>query len=435
MHLPDYPTTKKTFTYKVYSKSSYEWDTLVWDVDTWSTGTEKAIVGIWKNDVISDPSFRSVINSGDAEMEITLARPFDNFGEGQDIQLNNTVECRVFDKEAPNGTLIFTGYISSYSPILDDDNSYLTVYVRGVADTLANRMLRDSSGNTTIAYNSKDPSFIMRDIITKFRDNDLGEIFYTANSIKDTNTTVSYTFSTNTYKEALDKVIELCPYFWYYRIDPDGLVTLDEKTTIIDHQISTKKDIAYLRPERNIEDFGNDVYFTGGEVAGSNLFLRTTDPTSIDDYGRVVIRLQDGRVTDSLTAQIMTNRVLFEKSEPTRRTVVRILDSNGTNFPTNTGYDIESIKVGQNIQISELTGAVPNPTKWDNFYWDGNLWDNIKSANIADIMQITSLTYNPDYVEVEATTRLPEISKRIEDIKRNLDRNNYLLNPNAPTNF
>jgi hypothetical protein len=50
-------------------------------------------------------------------------------------------------------------------------------------------------------------------------------------------------------------------------------------------------------------------------------------------------------------------------------------------------------------------------------------------------MQITSLTYNPDYVEVEATTRLPEISKRIEDIKRNLDRNNYLLNPNAPTNF
>jgi hypothetical protein len=131
----------------------------------------------------------------------------------------------------------------------------------------------------------------------------------------------------------------------------------------------------------------------------------------------------------------MTNRVLFEKSEPTRRTVVRILDSNGTNFPSNTGYDIESIRVGQNISISELTGAVPNPTKWDNFYWDGNLWDNIKSANIADIMQITSLTYNPDYVEVEATTRLPEISKRIEDIKRNLDINNYLLNPSAPTNF
>ena len=50
-------------------------------------------------------------------------------------------------------------------------------------------------------------------------------------------------------------------------------------------------------------------------------------------------------------------------------------------------------------------------------------------------MQITSVTYNPDYVEIEATTRLPEISKRIEDIQRNLNVNNYLLNPVSPTNI
>ena len=83
MHLPDYPFKRKTYTYKIYSKSSYEWDdSLVWDVGSWSTGIEKGLVGVWKNDVVSEPRFRSVINSGDAEMEITLARPFGNFGEG-----------------------------------------------------------------------------------------------------------------------------------------------------------------------------------------------------------------------------------------------------------------------------------------------------------------------------------------------------------------
>ena len=131
----------------------------------------------------------------------------------------------------------------------------------------------------------------------------------------------------------------------------------------------------------------------------------------------------------------MANRLLLEKSTPARRTVAKIIDSNGTNYPSNIGYDIESIKVGQNIQISEITGAIPNPTKWDNFYWDGNLWDNVKNADVGEIMQITSVTYNPDYVEIEATTRLPEISKRIEDIQRNLNVNNYLLNPVSPTNI
>lgn len=438
MHIIDtalYPTIKKNYVYKVYSKSSSEWDNFKWDIGDWSLGIEKGLVGIWRNDVISSPSFTSVINSGDAEMEIRLARNFDDYGEGVDVQLNNTVDVYVYDKEKPDGELIFRGYISSYAPVLEDDNSYLRIYVKGIVTTLANRVFRTSSGNTEINYLSQDPSNILKDIINKFRDNDLGEVYYTNESIEMTNTTVTYEFNNVTYKEALDKVLELCPVYWFYRVEPSGLVTLKEKTTIIDHQISTKKDIVYLSPEKNLEDFANDVYFTGGEVGGSNLFLRKQNFTSIDDYGRFSHQIIDGRVTDTTTAQIMVNKYLLEKGEPTRRTVVRIIDSNGNNFPSNIGYDIESIKVGQNINISEITGAVPSPTWWDNFSWDSAFWDNLKTSDVADIMQIYSISYSPDSLELEATTRLPAISKRVEDIKRNLDVKNFLLNPTGPTNF
>ncbi len=438
MHIIDtelYPTIKKNYVYKVYAKSSYEWDNFKWDIGNWSTGSEKALVGIWRNDVISSPTFQSVLNSGDAEMQVRLARDFDNYGEDVDIGLNHTVDLYVYDKEKPNGELIFRGYISSYAPVLEDDNSYLQIYVKGIVATLANRILRDSDGNTTLNYLSQDPSNILKDIITKFRDIELGEVYFTTESIEMTGTVVSYEFSNVTYKEALDKVLELCPVYWFYRVEPSGLIVLKEKTSIIDHQISTKKDIVYLSPEKNLEDFANDIYFTGGEVGGSNLYLRKQNFTSIDDYGRFSHRIVDGRVTDTTTAQIMINKYLLEKGEPTRRTVVRIIDSNGNNFPSNIGYDIETIKVGQNINISEITGAVPDPTWWDNFSWDSALWDNLKSSNVADIMQIYSISYSPDVLELEATTRLPAISKRIEDIKRNLDIKNYLLNPNSPTNF
>jgi len=421
---------KKNYIYKVYAKSTFEWDSFKWDIGKWSTGLEKGLIAIWRNDVISEPTFQSTINSGDAEMVIRLARPFDNFGENLDVELNNKVECIIYDKEEPNGKTLFSGFIAGYMPTLEDDNQYLDVRVKGYTATL-NRIMKDNSGNTTITYTNQDPSNILKDVINKFQ-NDLGEIGYSGTNIQLTNTQVTYTFNTVTYKEALDKIIEFSPFGWFYRIDSTNKIYFQEKPIIINHQISTKKDVLYLQPERNIDDFANEIYFIGGETGGSNLFLFTKDTTSIDDYGKQAEKVFDAGVTNTQTATKIIQRRLQEKANPTRRTIVRIADSNGSTY-SDIGYDIESIKVGENISISELTGAIPNPTLWDNFVWEQNLWDNVRSAELSDLMQIVRITYNPDFLELEATTRLPEINRRIEDINLKVESNNLVGNPTIPT--
>lgn len=421
---------QKEFIYKIFTREQPLWDESRWDQDVWGLRTTSRLVGIWRNEVINDPAFRTTINGADGEMTLDLARPFDNYGEGVDIVLNNTVEVYVNDKEA-KGKLLYRGYILSYTPMIEADREFLRLRIRGFGATLADRILKDSDGNTTISYSSQDPSDIFRDIINKFVTVDEGQLGYTALSVADTGTVVSYTFNTNTYREALDKVIQLAPIGWFWRVDPDGTLYFQEKDTQIQHQISTKKDVSYFAPENTLENTYNKVYFIGGDTGGgSNLFLTSEDAVSIEQYGQRTLKISDGRVTVQATGETLISRALEEKALPVRRTVTRIIDSNGTK---NNGYDIESLRVGETILISELTGAVPDPTIWDDATWDSDVWDNLKQNDPRDIMQIVSLGYSPDEVEIEATSRLPEIAKRIEDINRNLEGRTFQTNPSAAT--
>ena len=53
-------------------------------------------------------------------------------------------------------------------------------------------------------------------------------------------------------------------------------------------------------------------------------------------------------------------------------------------------------------------------------FWDVGNWDfNIR--NITEtIMQIVEIRYRADYVELVISSKIPDVSKRIEDINRNL---------------
>ena len=421
--------TKKTFVYKVLAPDEPKWDETTWDSSKWGGGGLKSLVAVWRGEVISDPTFRTLINGGDGEMVVSLARPFDDFGEGVDISLNNTVELEVSDKE-DSGKLIYRGFISSYTPTLKGEVQVLVVNVRGYGETLAKHMYKNESGNTTVVQNSKDPSAIFKDILDRFID-DGGELGYIATDIENTGSTVSYTFNTNTFREALDKVVELAPEGWFWRLNPNGMVDFKQKNTNVQHQLSTKKDISLLEPDKNMENVINEVHFIGGDTGGGeNLYIVKRDATSIDDYGVRILKIVDGRVTLQATATTIATRVLEERASPERRTGARIIDSNGTG---DNGFDIESMKVGDTIQFSELTGAVPTPTLWDTALWGVDVWDNTQFSSARDIMQVVSLIYSPDYLEVEATTRLPEISKRIEDINRNFESTTFSSNPSSPT--
>jgi len=251
-------------------------------------------------------------------------------------------------------------------------------------------------------------------------------------SIEVSETVVSYIFNTYTVKEAIDKIIELTPENWYWRIDADKNIYMAKSDlTSENHNFVIGKNITSLSTTRREEDIVNTVYFTGAETAGVNMYRVYTNSASISTYGIHAIKLNDGRVTKTSTADIMANRILNSKNAPEIRTNINVVDNNGKN--SRLGYDIESVKPGQTMKIRNMKTGVKGVSLWDVFIWDEDVWDQTLSSAAADVIQIQQVNYSPNEISIDASSRLPEISKRIEDINRNQEQMAEEANPNAPT--
>jgi len=390
-----------------------------------------AFITNWTDEVISEPSFKMVINGGPGEMVVKLARSFDSFGEDVDISLFNRVECHCFDRDSVNGVLLYTGYISGYRPVLEGSSEYVEVTLLHYISEMTNIFLRDGSGDTDIPMNSTDPSDMFKNIVNYYRA-DGGAIFYTNDSIDNTGTVATYDFQTCNTKEAIDKAIELTPMYWYWYVDADNTLYMKYSDLLTaQHSFVVGRHIVKMETWRRGEDIVNRVYFVGADSGGVAMYRVYSSTASITTYGIHSEKIVDQRVTLSATADIMANRVINRKKDPEIRTTITIMDNNG--FDSRKGYDIESIKPGQTMRIKNLKQGVKTVTRWDQFMWDEDVWDQTLSYAAADNIQIQSVEYHPDYVVIEASSRLPDISKRVEDVYRNIEETQTLTTPGTPT--
>jgi hypothetical protein len=383
---------------------------------------------VWGREVINEPSFRMTINGGPGEMVVRLARKIDAFGEGEDIVLNRKIDVYVYDRDASGGELLFQGYISGYAPTVDGPKEYVDITLLGYVAEIGQRIFKDGAGNTTVAYTNSDPSNILKDIIGKYRA-DSGNLNYSSSSIELTGTSVSYTFSAVTVKEAMDKIIELTPYDWFYRIDPDGLVYLKKRSITADHKLYIGKHINYMKPEKRLDSLVNTVYFIGGTPDGlPQLYRKYARTSSVSTYGLREQKMQDSRVTLTTTADIKANRYLDEREAPETRTLIRVIDNGGESGEL--GYDIESIKPGHTISVENLKSSTKLVSFWDQLIWDSGLWDFNISLITSDVLTVNAIQYYPGYIEIEASRALPVVEKRIEDIQKNLEA---VTNAELPT--
>ena len=390
---------KKRFSYKLYYSST-------------------DIRDVWGNEVLNDPTFRTTINGGAGEVVIKLARKVDAFGEGDDIVLNRQVDIYVYDRDQPQGLLLYRGFISGYTPILDGPQEYVEITILGYVVEIGSRILKDGAGNTTISY-TDDPSNMMKDIIQKYRAEG-GNLNYTSTSIDLTGISVTYIFTCFTIKEALDKVVELTPYGWYWRIDPDGTIYLKNKSATADHQLYIGKHIFYMSPTRKLDDLRNCYYFIGGTPPGQpQLYRKYKRISSVNTWGLKEEKYTDSRVTNSLTADVKATRFLDEKQEPSIITTLRVLDNNGEN--PDIGYDIESIKPGDTLAIANLKSSRKDLTLWDTMIWNLSNWDYEIAFVTADILHIMSTTYYPDYLELEAVRIFPNVPTRVDALAHELE--------------
>lgn len=409
------------------------------------------------DDVITEPTWTEEINTDGSSMEIELARNSDslvvnteplqdsdsldildsnNFqiltttqsrnkvGVGSNIAHNYRVDLFVFYGEvspildnnsapildnngetidgtqgAPNGVRRFTGFISQINIRYGDTETTLVQLTSYGYDL--DQYLVKSGSNTTVAFNSFDPSDIVKDGLDAFTTQAGGDSFttYSDQTVATTGTTVSYTFRANTYSELLQKSLELAPPNWYYYVDlGSNLVYFQEKASTARHQFILGRHINKLDLRSYIGSVVNEVLFTGGgDPALYKLYTRTVQPGT----RRSLSRLSDNRVTLEDSADIISNTELDNKEDIQYRSTVTILDR---------VYDIESIKLGDTVGFRNFDSFV----------------DTI-------VLQVVGKRYNPDFVELQLDTIPLDINKRIEDITRNLNTQETITVPNAPT--
>ena len=412
-------------------------------------------IGEWQ-DVTSQVSFKRQINNALCAMQVTLARneltsttltanltteadvnitdESDNpllidlvaatgIGPGTDLDLNYNVEVMThygsytnlttesdvdittetdlpleIPDGLPDGLTVYSGYVTDWE-INVGDNDDITVDLLNHGSELNHIILKDGT-DTKVTYNSYDPSNIAKAVID-YAISEGARINYTASSIALTGTTVSYTFNLNTIQECLDKVLELCPSDWYWTYDPgSNLYSLMARPSVPNRWFTKKRDVIALTLRKSLLHIINTVFFTGG--GDTALLVERNDAASEAAWRKGLAKLSDQRVTVQATAETMADSEMDRHAAP---------DFIGSASINGNHYDpIESIALG------ELAGFI-------NFgeYIDENIE-----------LQIVGIDYKVDSVALELGSVLPPVSKRIEDIKRNLDVLGQENNPDAP---
>lgn len=430
----------KTYLYKVYDENGN-------------------FIEVWK-DVISELNYTHEINSIGSTTNVELARNSDTvgtvtapllteadevivteddydilvstssrnqIGSGSSVDYNNRVDIYVYygsveplltegleeilteDNEqilaevgAPNGRRIFTGFISEINTVYGNSDS-TKVQLTSYGFDLDQYIITNVSNQTTVAYNTQDPSAIARSLVDRFVTISTAEQTTYTNrtsvSIPNTSTSVSYTFRANTFKDGLDKTLELMPSNWYYRVGlGDNIVYYNQRSSEPRHLFFLGKHIKALDLRGSILDVVNDTLFSGG--GDPALYIRRTEaPATRTRRGLSVA--SDSRVTLSSSAQVISDTLIADNNKVLYRTSIEILSKQ---------YDIETINAGDTVGFRNF----------DN-YVDGL------------IMQVVGLTYQPDYVQLQLETKPPTINKRLEDIRRNLTVTENMNVPNTPS--
>lgn len=378
--------------------------------------------------MISEPIFSIDINGGFSELVVRLARLESDYDEGVSVDYGNQLKLYEFDEDTGDaGVLIYSGKLSRYVPQLVGAREYVEVTFLSYWWELQHMILEDT-GDTEVAYTTQAPDAILKDVLDKFTAAG-GKLDYDGSSTDATGTTVSYTFNTATYQEALMKCLDLAPYDWYIRVGADDILHFEQKSSTADHTLTLGKEISEYYPEKRIENIINTIYFVGG--GSPKLYKKYTDSGSVTAYGTRAIKYVDERVTASGTSDKIKARIFSNLAEPEIRITAKVMDNNGAGRANSRGYDIESLYVGQTVQIRNATAKASN--LWDDIVWETDSWDYDITNAASQILQIVRVQYTPDYAIIELSNKQPDLVRRIEEINRQLVDSITADNPTTPS--
>lgn len=303
-------------------------------------------------------------------------------------------EHLVVEYGAPNGVRVFSGRVLDYESLYGEQVGVsVTLISHGM--TLSQDIVR-SGETTTVSYAGTTLDAQVKSIL----DTNPSNVSYSAQSIDATGITDASKFILNSKLEAIKSIAGRLPTTWYwYGNVADNYIYMKQQASTPQHTFMIGYHIKQLALRRSMEPICNVLYFVGGDVAGTTVFKKYTNATSVTTWGRRVKTITDRRYTDATSMQRRAEREMGD-SGAVYTTTVSISSAK---------YDLESISLGQVVQFANV----------DNFI------DHLS-------FRITGLTYTPTLLTLELGTLLPSAAQITAGIEERVDNESLAKIPDVP---
>jgi len=110
---------------------------------------------------------------------------------------------------------------------------------------------------------------------------------------------VSYTFTTLSHLDSLQKVKEFCPAGWWWKLDEYGYYRLGAKAVTPTHTFTIGKDVVSLTCPKDSEKVKNEIVVNG--TTYSDATSQSTFGTGSPAAGKRTLPITDSAITDATT--------------------------------------------------------------------------------------------------------------------------------------
>lgn len=323
-----------------------------------------------------DDAFKTTLLNSKIASSINFSRSINSwYGEFR-IDYNEDHETWTFDlfdivKVYYSWSLIYRWYVDSYTHVLKDSMEMVEVRVVGIQAILT-KLIYESWSTKTFTKSAVDPSAIISEILTYANTARWATLFNTTISSYWTNVSISFDY--DTCWDAIKKVIDTT--WWYVDFLADWSVVFAAiNTASADHTLTYKKHIVEYEREYSSKDMANDVTIEYSWWSTVN----DTDATSQTSYWVLEYYVNDSRLQNSTTADERAAAEIVNRKDPKEKTIITVNDQ----------YDLESINIGDNVQIRNK----PSDT-------------TIKPIKRIDYKENIAILYLDDYDSIEKSLSL-----------------------------
>jgi hypothetical protein len=381
--------------------------------------------------------FKESINAVTSSLKVQLPRKFEQIDlPGQTnahgiMQQGYIWKYYLFGPGLPSsGLLRYSGQVDEYAPqIAENGEETIAVTLTPQGSAIA-----DSGLGATISFGTPGKSSTYVDPITQFNywfnSNDpvTGQTYcypltLDPNNPSSSGVTTQFTYTNQTIKSILDNVILMLPTNYFYRTNPDNTVTLNQTPTTAQHVLQVGVHISNPQYSQSWIQTQTAVFFLGGPNPSTVTAAKPNgDPiiaikrgVDMKSIGKRLFLHNESRVTDQGTANTLAQGDLDYYDQAMLRTKIRVPDYRGPN--ASIGYDIESIKVGDSIQIQDNTynGAA---TTWDNAKWGSGIWDQSPGPALNTVGVITALSYGFHFIDIELGLPQPNLQRAVSQMQQ-----------------